>query len=71
MQLYTHREDVDLVNSQQLSALPVQAVKYAAQDTGTSPDLLQSACPVSTLASNLALSYYCRCRYAVAVQDVR
>ncbi len=47
MQLYTHREDVDLVNSHQLAALPAQAVRYVAQDSGGSMDLLKSACPVS------------------------
>ena len=47
MQLYTHREDVDLVNGHQLAALPAQAVRYAAQDSGASMDLLKSACPVS------------------------
>ena len=47
MQLYTHREDVDLVNGHQLAALPGEAVRYVAQDSGGSPDLLKSACPVS------------------------
>lgn len=43
--LYTHREDVDLVNGQLLAALPAQAVRYVAQDSGTSLALLTSACP--------------------------
>ena len=47
LQLYTHREDVDLVNGQQLAALTAQPVRYAAQDSGASMDLLTSACPVS------------------------
>lgn len=47
VQLYTHREDVDLVNGQLLAALPAQAVRYVAQDSGTSLALLTSACPVS------------------------
>ena len=50
MQLYTHREDVDLGNAQQLAALPSQAVRYAAQDSGSSTDLLKTACPVSVPA---------------------
>ncbi|DBA78175.1 hypothetical protein WJX79_002289 [Trebouxia sp. C0005] len=43
--LYTHREDVDLVNSHQLQALPAQPVRYVAQDSGPSTDLLKTACP--------------------------
>lgn len=57
LQLYTHREDVDTVNAQQLSALPAQVVKYIAQDSGSSMDLLQTACPVSTCRWNAALSH--------------
>lgn len=49
LQLYTHREDVDLVNGQLLAALPAQAVRYVAQDSGASLSLLTSACPVSDL----------------------
>ena len=56
MQLYTHREDVDLVNSQQLQALPAQAVRYVAQDSGPSMDLLKTACPVLLIARLLHAS---------------
>jgi len=34
------------VNSQQLQALPAQPVRYVAQDSGPSMDLLKTACPV-------------------------
>ncbi|KAL4434118.1 hypothetical protein ABPG75_000559 [Micractinium tetrahymenae] len=43
-QLYTHREDVDAINAQQLRALPGEARKFVAQDVG-SPDVLAAACP--------------------------
>ena len=56
VQLYTHREDVDLVNSHQLAALPSAAVRYVAQDSGSSMDLLKSACPVS-----LSCASHCDC----------
>lgn len=46
LQLYTHREDVDLVNGHQLADLPGEAVRYAAEDSGGSMDLLRAACPV-------------------------
>ncbi len=46
LQLFSHREDVDAVNAAQLAALPGDAVRFAAQDDGRSPDVLQAACPV-------------------------
>ncbi|PRW58054.1 ATP-dependent DNA helicase PIF1 [Chlorella sorokiniana] len=42
--LYTHREDVDALNAQQLRALPGEARRFVAQDAG-SPDVLAAACP--------------------------
>ena len=53
VQLYTHREDVDLVNAHQLAGLPTAAVRFTAQDTGPSMDLLKAACPVSPFLSLL------------------
>ena len=48
-QLFSHREDVDAVNAAQLAALPGDAVRFAAQDDGRTPDALQAACPVRCL----------------------
>lgn len=61
MQLYTHREDVDLVNSQQLNALPAQAIKFAAQDSGLSTDMLQTACPVSNPSQPIYTTLHSHC----------
>lgn len=52
----THMEDVDLVNSQQLQALPAQPVRYVAQDSGASMDLLKTACPVCLPSAALSCS---------------
>ncbi|PSC73053.1 ATP-dependent DNA helicase PIF1 [Micractinium conductrix] len=42
--LFTHREDVDLINAQQLKALPSEPHKFVAQDVG-SGEVLAAACP--------------------------
>ncbi|KAK9823557.1 hypothetical protein WJX72_003730 [[Myrmecia] bisecta] len=46
--LYTHREDVDLINKQQLEALSSEAVRFACMDAG-STDILKTACPARTV----------------------
>lgn len=45
MQLYTHTDDVDAINSRHLAELSGEAVRFVAQDTGN-PDTLKSACHV-------------------------
>ena len=45
-QLFSHREDVDALNAAQLAALPGDAVRFSAQDDGSSADALNAACPV-------------------------
>lgn len=46
-QLYTHCEDVEAVNGEQLQRLPGGPLPFSAHDTGSS-DLLDSACPVAS-----------------------
>ena len=45
VQLYTHTDDVDAINSRHLAELSGEAVRFVAQDTGN-PDALRSACHV-------------------------
>lgn len=45
MQLFTHREDVDALNSRELTDLPGDSVKFASKDTGNE-DSLRISCPV-------------------------
>ena len=47
-QLFTHREDVDALNRDELLALAGEAVRFQAQDTGH-VDALKTSCPVSAL----------------------
>jgi hypothetical protein len=42
--LFTHREDVDAINGQQLRALPGEPRRFASQDVG-SAEVLAAACP--------------------------
>lgn len=45
-QLYTHRRDVDLVNTRQLQKLPTQSLTFAAQDSDAQGStMLDSLCP--------------------------
>ena len=45
VQLYTHSDDVDAINSRHLAELSGEAVRFVAQDSGN-PDALKSACNV-------------------------
>jgi hypothetical protein len=59
-QLFSHREDVDALNAAQLAALPGDAVRFSAQDDGSSADALNAACPVRRLAPHarpLSITY--------------
>jgi hypothetical protein len=51
LQLFTHREDVDMLNTNELRALPGEAVTFTAQNSGPSPAALDSGCPVTYLNS--------------------
>ena len=58
LQLFTHREDVDLVNATELKALPGEAKQFVAKDTGNE-EALRMSCPVSSVLvpSNAILTF--------------
>ena len=42
---------MDAINAAEMRALEGEAVRYFAQDTGSSPDALRAACPVRSAAA--------------------